>query len=323
MRAVRIEEQGPPEVLKLIEVPSPEPGPGEVRVRNRAVGLNFLETYQRSGLYKIPLPTGLGSEGAGVVDAIGPGVERLRVGDRVAYASQRIGAYADQHIIPDWHAAPLPSSLDERVAAAAMLKGMTAHFLLTRTWRVQPGHTVLVYAAAGGVGSIIVQWARLLGAEVIAAVGSAEKAERARDFGAQHVILYREQSVAEEVKRITRGEGVRVAYDSVGKSTFEQTLSSIGRLGMFVSYGNSSGPAPEIAPLRLRDQGSIFLTRPDLYDYIATPREREDAAHALFEVIGSGGVKIEIGETFPLTDVQQAHRRMESGETVGSSLLIP
>jgi len=323
MLAIRIYEQGGPEVLQLVELPMPEPGPGEIRIRNQAIGLNFLETYQRAGLYKIPLPSGLGSEGAGVVDAVGPGVDRLKVGDRVGYASQQIGAYSEFHVIPQWHAALLPSSVDERTAAAVMVKGMTAHFLLTRAYAVQPGDAILVYAAAGGVGSILVQWAAHLGADVIAAVGSLAKAQRARALGASHVILYREQDVAAEVKRITGGAGVRVAYDSVGAATFESTLASIGRLGLFVSYGNASGPPPAVEPLRLRNQGSIFLTRPDLYDYIATPAERDASASALFEVIGSGAVNIEIGETFPLAQVAEAHRRMSSGQTVGSSLLIP
>ncbi|MDP3174156.1 MAG: quinone oxidoreductase [Phenylobacterium sp.] len=316
-------EQGGPDVLKVVDLPSPEPGPGEVRIRNEAIGLNFLETYQRSGLYAIPLPTGLGSEAAGVVDALGEGVTRLKIGDRVGYASTQIGAYAEQHVIPEWNASLLPASIDARTAAAAMLKGMTAQFLLHRTWPVQRGDTILVYAAAGGVGSILVQWAAHLGADVIAAVGSAAKGDTALKLGAKHVILYREQDVPAEVKRITGGEGVRVAYDSVGAATFENTLASIGRLGMFVSYGNASGPPPAITPLRLRQQGSIFLTRPDLYDYIATPAERDATAQSLFDVIGSGAVKIAIGETFPLDRVADAHRRMSSGETTGSSLLIP
>jgi NADPH2:quinone reductase len=323
MKAIRFETTGGPEVLQLADVPTPEPKAGQVLVRQTAIGVNFIDTYHRTGLYPVKLPSGLGMEGAGVVEAVGEGVTRFAVGDPIAYASGPIGAYAEFHVVAAERAVKPPAGIDARTAAAAMLKGMTAEFLLRRCYPVKAGQTILVHAAAGGVGQILVQWAKALGAEVIATVGSAEKAAQARAHGADHVILYRDQDVAAEVRRITGGFGVPVAYDSVGAATFEGTLASLAKRGLFVSFGNASGPPPAIAPARLLQAGSVYLTRPTMGDYLLTTAELDDSAAALFEVIGSGKVKIEIGQTFALADARKAHEALESRETVGASLLIP
>jgi NADPH:quinone reductase len=323
MRAVRISRLGGPEVLELAESNTPRPGPGEILVRNQAIGLNFIDTYHRTGLYPVKLPSGLGMEGAGEVVEIGDGVDRFAVGDLAAYASGPIGAYAEFHVVKASRAVKPPAGITADIAAAALLKGMTAEFLLRRCFPVQAGQTLLVHAAAGGVGSILVQWAKALGAVVIATVGSEDKAARARALGADHTILYRDQDVAEEVRRITGGAGVPVIYDSVGAATFEASLKSLARRGMMVSYGNASGPAPAILPARLSQLGSVFLTRPTLFDYVATTEELDASAAALFEVIGKGKVRIDIGQTFPLAEARAAHEAMEGRETVGASLLIP
>jgi len=323
MRAIRFEATGGPEVLQLVDIETPAPGPGQVLVRHEAIGVNFIDTYQRGGLYPVKLPSGVGSEAAGVVEAVGDGVTRFAVGDRIAYASGPLGAYSEFHVVAADRAVKIPAGVDARTAAAALLKGMTAEVLLRRCRAVQPGETILVHAAAGGVGQVMVQWAKALGAEVIATVGSREKAERARELGADHVILYREQDFAAEVKRITGGKGVPVAYDSVGKDTFEGTLASLARRGMFVSYGNASGPAPAVEPLRLSRGGSLFFTRPTLFDYIATTPELDQSAAALFEMIGSGRIKVDIGQTFPLAEARRAHEALQGRETIGASLLIP
>lgn len=323
MRAIRFDTTGGPQVLQLAEVETPKPGPGQVLVRHEAIGINFIDTYQRGGLYPVKLPSGLGSEAAGVVEAVGEGVTRFKAGDPIAYAGGPLGAYAEFNVVAADRAVKPPANVDARTAAASLLKGMTAEFLLRRCYPVKPGQTVLIHAAAGGVGQIMVQWAKALGAVVIATVGSREKADRARELGADHVILYREQDFAAEVKRITEGTGVPVAYDSVGKDTFEGTLASLARRGMFVSFGNASGPAPDVAPLRLSRGGSLFFTRPTLFDYIATTAELDESAGALFEMIGSGKVKIEIGQTFPLAEARKAHEALEGRATIGASLLIP
>jgi NADPH2:quinone reductase len=323
MRAIRFQQAGGPEVLDLVEVDTPAPGPGQILIRHQAIGVNFIDTYHRSGLYPLPLPSGLGSEAAGVVEAVGEGVTRFRPGDLAACAGGLPGAYADASVVPADRAVRVPDGLDVRTVAAALLKGMTAEFLLRRAYRVEAGETILVHAAAGGVGQIMVQWAKALGAEVIATVGSDEKAARARELGADHIILYRDQDVAAEVRRITGGKGVPVAYDSVGKATFDGTLASLARRGLFVSFGNASGPAPAVEPQRLARGGSLFFTRPTLVDYVATTEELDASAAALFEVIASGQVKIEIGQTFALTDARQAHEALESRATIGASLLIP
>ncbi len=323
MRAVRISRTGGPEVLDLVEVETPRPGPGEILIRNQAIGLNFIDTYHRTGLYPVKLPSGLGMEGAGEVLEVGEGVTRFSPGDLAVYASGPIGAYAERHVVKADRAVRPPAGITAEVGAAALLKGMTAEFLLKRCFPVQPGQSILVHAAAGGVGSILVQWAKALGAEVIATVGSEDKAARARSLGADHTILYRDQDVAAEVRQITDGAGVPVVYDSVGAATFEASLKSLARRGMMVSYGNASGPAPAILPARLSQLGSVFLTRPTLFDYVATTQELDASAAALFEVIGTGQVRIDIGQTFPLAEARAAHEAMEGRETIGASLLIP
>jgi NADPH2:quinone reductase len=322
MRAVRFEKTGGPEVLELVDVDVPEPKPGQVRVRHEAIGINFIDTYHRTGLYPVKLPCTPGGEAAGVVEALGEGVTSLKVGDRVAY-SGGFGAYAEANVVAADRAVRIPDGVDSRTAAASLLKGMTVEALLCRTYPVKAGETILVHAAAGGVGQIMVQWAKAIGAEVIATVGSEAKAARARELGADHVILYREQDVAAEVRRITGGKGVPVAYDSVGKDTFEGTLGSLARRGLFVTFGNASGPVPPFAPGRLAQGGSLYLTRPTLFDYIVTAEELAASAGALFEMIGSGKVKIEVGQTFGLAEARRAHEALEARTTVGASLLIP
>ena len=323
MRAIRISRTGGPEVLETVEIEPLRPGPGEILVRNQAIGLNFIDTYHRTGLYPVKLPSGLGMEGAGEVVEVGEGVTRFQAGDLAAYASGPIGAYAEFHVVKAERAVKPPAGLTAQVAAAALLKGMTAEFLLRRCFPVQPGQTILVHAAAGGVGSILVQWAKALGAVVIGTVGSADKAARAHELGADHTILYRDQDVSAEVRRITDGVGVPIVYDSVGAATFEASLKSLARRGMLVSYGNASGPAPAILPARLSQLGSVFLTRPTLFDYVATTEDLDASASALFDVIAKGQVRIDIGQTFPLAEARAAHEAMEGRETVGASLLIP
>lgn len=323
MKAIRFEQTGGPEVLQLVEVDTPSPKPGEILVRHDAVGVNFIDTYHRTGLYPVKLPSGIGMEAAGVVEAVGEGVERFKAGDRVAYASGPLGAYSELHAANAARAVKLPESVDARIGAAALLKGMTAEFLVRRTFPVKAGDTILVHAAAGGVGSILVQWAKHLGATVIGTAGSEAKAELARGHGADHVILYRDQDVAAEVRKLTDGKGVPVAYDSVGAATFEGTLGSLARRGLFVSFGNASGPVPPFAPLRLSQSGSLFFTRPTMGDYATTTAELDESANALFDVIRSGAVKIDIGQTFALSDARKAHEALEGRDTVGASLLIP
>jgi len=322
MRAIRFSQTGGPEVLELVEVDKPEPKPGQILLRHEAIGINFIDTYQRSGLYPVKLPSPLGGEAAGVVEAVGEGVTRFKVGDRVASAGV-LGGYADYSVVPAERAVEIPQGVDARTAAAALLKGMTVEFLIRRLHEVKAGETILVHAAAGGVGQIMVQWAKALGAVVIATVGSEAKAARVRELGADHVILYRDQDVAAEVRRITDGKGVPVAYDAVGKDTFEGTLKSLARRGLFVSFGNASGPPPPIEARQLMLNGSLFFTRPTMGDYQATTAELDASAEALFDMIGSGKIQIEIGQTFPLADARKAHEALESRNTIGASLLVP
>jgi NADPH2:quinone reductase len=323
MRAVRFEQTGGPEVLQLVEVETPSPKPGQILVRNQAIGINFIDTYFRTGLYPAKLPAGVGSEGAGIVEAVGEGVTRFKVGDLAAYAGGAMGAYAEYVALPAERAVKPPVGVDAHLAAASLLKGMTAEFLVRRCYPLQAGQPVLIHAAAGGVGQILVQWAKAIGAEVIATVGSEDKADRARAHGADHVILYRETDVAEEVRRLTGGKGVPVVYDSVGKATFEGSLASLARRGMFVSFGNASGAIPPFEPLRLSRAGSLFFTRPTMFDYVATTEELDESAGALFDMILSGKVKVEIGQTFALAEARRAHEALEARETIGASLLIP
>jgi len=323
MKAIRLDATGGPEVLTLVDVPTPEPRAGEILVRQSAIGVNYIDTYHRTGLYPIRLPSGLGMEGAGTVETVGEGVTRFKAGDLIAYASGPIGAYSEFHCVSADRAVALPEGVNAATGAAAMLKGMTAEFLLRRCYEVQPGQTILVHAAAGGVGQILVQWAKAIGATVIATVGSEAKAEQARAHGADHIILYRDQDVAKTVREITGGAGVPVAYDSVGKDTFEGTLGSLSRRGLFVSYGNASGPVPAFEPARLQRAGSLYFTRPTLFDYAVTTAELDESAAALFAMIASGKVKVEIGQTFGLAEARKAHETLESRATVGASLLIP
>jgi NADPH2:quinone reductase len=321
--AVCIESFGGPEVLQLVDRPTPPPAPDQVTVRHSAIGLNFIDTYNRSGLYPIALPGELGQEASGVVTAVGAQVQGLAVGDRVAYAGGPIGAYAQERNMSPARLVRLPDDIDEQDAAALLLKGMTAYYLLHLTHAVRPGETLLVHAAAGGVGSLLVPWARHLGATVIGTAGSAEKAALATRYGCDHVIRYREQDVAAEVRRLTAGRGVDVVYDSVGKDTLAGSLDALKRRGLLVSYGNASGKPPPIEPGTLAAKGSLFLTRPTLGDYTATRAELDTAAQALFAAMRQGVIKAEIHQRYALRDVARAHADLEARRTTGSSLLLP
>jgi NADPH2:quinone reductase len=320
--AIRIHETGGPEKLKWEEVEVGNPGPGQVRVRNKAVGLNFIDIYQRSGLYPLPLPFTLGSEGAGVVEAVGPKVRYLKVGDRVAYAGP-LGAYADVLLRPAERLVRIPAGIDESTAAAMMLKGLTAQYLLRRTYRVRAGDTVLVHAAAGGVGLILCQWAKALGATVVGTVGSDDKAPLAKKAGCRHVIVSTREDFVARVKEITKGKGVPVVYDGVGKDTFMGSLDCLAPLGMMVSFGNASGPVPPVNIGILAQKGSLFLTRPTLNTYTAAPEELQKAARDLFRVVKSGKVKIAINQTYPLSEAATAQQDQEARRTTGSTILLP
>jgi len=323
-KAIRIHEYGGPEVMRWEEVEIGEPGPGQLRVRHGAVGLNYIDIYHRTGLYSLPaLPWTLGMEGAGQVEAVGDGVSEFKVGDRVAYASPPVGAYAEVRLIPADRVVALPTAIDDRTAAAMMLQGMTAQFLLRRTYRVQAGDTILLHAAAGGVGLLISQWARHLGATVIGTVGSDQKAELARAHGCHHVIVYSRENFVERVREVTDGQGVAVVYDSVGRETFMGSLDCLRPLGMMVSFGNASGPAPSFEPGILAAKGSLFLTRPTLMTYTAKRADLLASAAELFDVVGHGDVRVEIRQTYPLAEAAQAHRALEARQTTGSTVLLP
>ena len=322
MRAIRFATTGGPEVLELVEIDTPAPGPGQILLRHQAIGINFIETYQRSGLYPVKLPATPGGEAAGVVEAVGEGVTRFKVGDRVA-TTNVAGAYAEAGLVRADRAVAIPDAISTEVAAAILLKGMTTEAFIRRAYPVQAGQTVLVHAAVGGVGQIMTQWLKAIGAVVIATVGSEDKAAKARALGADHVILYRDQDVAAEVKRITDGVGVPVVYDSVGKDTFEGSLASLARRGLMVTFGNASGPVPPFPPARLAAGGSLFMTRPTLFDYIVTTEELDESAGLVFGMVASGQIDIEIGQTFALAEARKAHEALESRATVGASLLIP
>lgn len=321
--AIRFHETGGPDVLRWESVTVPAPGPGELHIRNRAVGLNFIDTYHRSGLYPVQLPSGLGLEGAGEVLAVGPGVTGFAPGDRIAYASGPLGAYAEERLLPAEKAVRLPPAIAFETAAAMMLQGLTAQYLLRRTYRVQPGDAVLIHAAAGGVGLLAGQWAKHLGATVIGTAGSADKAALARAHGYDHVILYREEDFVARVRALTGGAGVAVVYDGVGKDTFMGSLDCLRPLGTMVSYGNASGPVPAIEPLLLSQKGSLFLTRPTLMHYTATRADLLAAAAELFEVVEQGVVRVEVNQTYPLAEAARAHRDLESRRTTGSTVLLP
>jgi NADPH2:quinone reductase len=318
--AIRVHEAGGPEVLHWEDVEVGEPGPGQVRLCQEAAGLNFIDVYHRTGLYKQELPFTPGVEGAGVVEAIGPDVTGVSVGDRVAYAGP-IGGYAEERLIDAARVVKLPESISSEQAAAMMLQGLTAHMLLYGVHRVQAGETILVHAAAGGVGLIMCQWAKALGATVIGTVGSDEKAELARAHGCDHPIVYTRQDFVAEVDRITNGAKLPVVYDGVGRDTFMKSLDCLHRRGMMASFGNASGPVDSFSPGILAQKGSLFLTRPTMYDYVATREELEQAAGDLFDVVDSGKVKIEVKQRFALKDAAEAHRALESRKTSGSTIL--
>jgi NADPH2:quinone reductase len=320
--AVRIHEHGGAENLKWEEVEVGSPGPGEVRVRNTAIGLNFIDTYQRSGLYPMPMPFTLGSEGAGVVEAVGKRVKTLKVGDRVAYAGPA-GAYAEIVMRPADRLVKIPAGVDDKTAAAMMLKGLTTQYLLRRTYRVRAGDTILMHAAAGGVGLILCQWAKALGATVIGTVGSEEKVALAKKAGCKHVIVLGKENFVERVKTITKGKGVPVVYDGIGKDTFMGSLDCLSPLGMMVSFGNASGAVPPVSIGILAQKGSLFLTRPTLGTYTATAEDLTKAARELFSVVKSGKVRININQTYPLKEAAQAHRDLEGRKTTGSTVLLP
>jgi NADPH:quinone reductase len=320
-KAIRIHRHGGPEVLKWEEVEPGRPGPGEALVRHEAVGLNFIDVYHRTGLYPLPaLPATPGMEGAGVVEAVGEAVTEVAVGERVAYAGLPPGAYAELRCIPAHRLVKLPASISAPQAAAMMLQGMTARYLLKGCWHVGPGTTLLIHAAAGGVGLIVCQWARHLGATVVGTVGSPEKAELAEAHGCQHAIVYSREDFAGRVKEITNGRGVDVVYDSVGQATFMKSLDCLRPRGMMVSFGQSSGPMPPFDLAVLAQKGSLFLTRPTLMTYTATREDLLAHAHDLFEVVQSGAVKIEVSRTYPLSEASRAHRDLEGRKTTGSSV---
>jgi NADPH2:quinone reductase len=321
--AIRIHRTGGPEVLQWEEVDVPAPAAGEATVRHYAVGLNFIDTYHRTGLYPLPLPAGIGLEGAGVVEAVGTGGTEVRVGDRVAYAGGPVGAYAEVRNIPAHRLLKLPDAIAFNTAAAMMLQGLTAAYLLRRTYRVQAGDAVLIHAAAGGVGLIACQWAKALGATVIGTVGSPAKAEIAKAHGCDHVINYSTENFTQRVREITGGEGVPVVYDGVGKDTFMGSLDCLRPLGMMVTYGNASGPVPPLDVLLLSQKGSLFVTRPTIVHYTAKRADLEALGAELFEVVASGKVRIEVNQTYPLKDAAQAQRDLEARKTTGSTVLLP
>ena len=322
-KAIRIQQHGGPEVLQWQDVDIGTPGSGEVRIKHHAVGLNFIDVYHRTGLYPLEMPSGIGLEGAGVIEAIGEGVSELAVGDRVAYAAPPIGAYAEVRLMPAHRLVKLPDTIDFQTAAAMMLQGMTTQYLIRRTYRVQAGDTVLFHAAAGGVGLIACQWLKHLGATVIGTVGSDAKAELAKAHGCDYPVVYTRENFVERVKEITNGEGVPVVYDSVGKDTWDGSLNSLQKMGMLVSFGNASGAVDPFPPGMLAAKGSLFLTRPTLMDYTAKREDLLATAQDLFDVVGSGAVKIEINQTYPLAEAEQAHRDLEARKTTGSTVLLP
>lgn len=322
-RAIRLRENGGPEKLQFEDIELPPPGPGEVQVRQSAIGLNFIDVYDRIGLYPLPLPAGLGREAAGVVTAVGRKVKGYRKGDRVAYVLAVAGAYAESRNLPADRLVKLPKGVPDEVAAAIMLKGLTAQFLVRRTHRVKKGEWILVHAAAGGVGLLLCQWARALGAKVIGVVGSDGKAKLAKAHGCHHVLISGRDDLVASVKALTKGAGVHVVYDSVGKDTFFESLDCLRPLGLMVTYGNASGAPPAFSPLELAKRGSLFLTRPTLFGYIASRKELDAAARELFSMVAKRKLKVRIGQRYALADAAQAHRDLESRRTTGSTVLIP
>lgn len=321
--AIRIHANGGPEVMKWEEVEVGDPGPGQIRIKTSAAGLNYIDTYHRSGLYKLPLPLILGQEGAGSVTAVGAGVTDIKPGDRVAYASSPLGSYSEERLMQADRCVVLPAGITDQQAAGMMLKGMTAEYLLRRTYKVQPGETILFHAAAGGVGLIFGQWAKALGATVIGTVGSDDKAKLARAHGYDHIINYRTENFVERVKELTKGEGVPVVYDGVGKDTWDGSLDCLRPFGLMVSFGNASGAVPPFAIGTLATKGSLYVTRPTLVTYTAKRTDLVASANALFDVVKSGKVKIETPQTYALKDAAKAHADLEARKTTGSTLLLP
>ena len=322
-KAIRFSEYGGPEVLRLEDIEVGEPGPGEARIRQVACGLNFIDIYQRTGLYKVALPSGLGLEGAGVVEAVGSGVTTVKPGDRVAYAGGPVGAYATERLIPADRLCILPEGLSFEQGAAMMLQGMTVQYLIRRTYQVLTGDVVLFHAAAGGVGLIACQWLKALGATVIGTAGTEEKCELARRHGADYCINYRTEDFTARVRELTGGAGVPVVYDSVGKDTFMGSLDCLRPFGLLVSFGNASGPVPPVDLGLLAQKGSLYITRPTLFAYTASRADLEATSEELFDIVLSGKVKIDIGQQYPLADVATAHRELEARSTTGSSILVP
>jgi NADPH2:quinone reductase len=321
-KAIRFHETGGPEVLRLEDVEVGEPGPGELRIRHTAIGVNFVDTYQRSGLYRVPLPAIAGSEAAGVVEAVGAGVTGHAVGDRVGYTGV-VGAYCGARLVPADRVVAIPDGISDAQAASMLLKGMTVEYLIRRTYAVRAGETVLWHAVAGGVGSIACQWLHALGVTVIGTVGTDEKAERARALGCDHPVVYTRESFVERVAELTDGAKLPVVYDSVGAATWEGSLDCLRPRGLMVSFGNASGAVPPVSIRVLAAKGSLFLTRPTLHAYIATRAELEATAAALFDVVLEGKVRVDPGRSYPLADAAQAHRDLEARRTVGSLLLVP
>lgn len=322
-KAVRIHRAGGAEELRFEEVSLASPAEGEVQIRHTAIGLNYIDVYDRSGLYPMAMPGVIGREAAGVVTAIGRKVKDFRLGDRVAYVHTVPGSYCEYRNLPASRLVKLPRSISDEQAAAIMLKGLTAEYLLRRTYRVQRGDWILVHAAVGGVGLLLCQWAKAIGARVIGVVGSEAKAALARKSGCKHVLVMGRDAIVPAVKTITKGAGVKVVYDSIGKDTFMESLDCLAPLGMMVTYGNASGPPPSISPLELSKRGSLFLTRPSLFAYIADREDLDTAAKALFSMIKSKKVRLHIGQRYPLADAAQAHRDLEARKTTGSTVLIP
>ncbi|KVE78881.1 quinone oxidoreductase family protein [Burkholderia vietnamiensis] len=322
-KAIRYDQPGGPEVMKWVDVEVGEPKAGEVRIRQHAVGLNYIDVYFRTGLYPQPLPGGLGMEAAGEVTAVGEGVSALKAGDRVAYVGQPPGAYAQERVMPAERLVKLPDAIGYDDAASVMLQGLTAHYLLRRTYPVKAGDTILIHAAAGGVGLLVCQWAKALGATVIGTVGSDEKAALASAHGCDHPIVYTRENFTQRVKEITNGAGVPVVYDSIGKDTYVGSLDCLAPLGYFVSFGNASGPLPPIDSKEFSSRGSLFFTRPTLFSYIAKRADLEAAAAELLDVIVSGKVKTSINQRYPLAEVGRAHADLESRKTTGSTVLVP
>ncbi len=323
MKAIQMQQPGGPEVMELVDVDLSAPSAGEVRIRHTAIGLNYIDTYHRSGLYPLPLPSGIGLEAAGVVEECGPGVTELAVGDRVAYGTGPIGAYAEARNVPATRVAKVPDSISDETAAAMMLKGMTVRYLLRETYEVQAGDTILWHAAAGGVGLIACQWAKALGVTVIGTVSTEEKAELARANGCEHIIMYNSEDVAERVREITDGAGVPVVYDGVGAATAEASLNSLRPRGLLASFGNASGPVKDFDLGALGAKGSLYVTRPSLMTYTANDSDLAANAADLMDMVGSGKVKIPVNQHYALAEAQQAHHDLEARKTTGSTVLVP